>query len=415
MRMSRAEFGWLALVGVVLLLGVWWIPGGGALSTDSYSVAHSGKKAFFRVLRELNADVRRGTNQLIPDQDFGDGTLAILGPARYPTSQEWDAILLHVSSGANLVFAAKSDDPAVRIDLLNMRVVMPEADRKSIGRGAKKFDSKENDEADEPAEKKDAETISFFKSDKLVAKTDLVSGDVHWSGVGYLQTTNPTWKTLVEAGGQPRVMSRPYGSGHVIVSSSDRLFSNQELLDGTNALLAYRIVTASGGPKPIVVDETLNRSGVPKVFGILFDPELRPLTLQLMLALVLFGWCGSRRFGPMSPPADPPRRSIVEHAVALGGLYYRTRSAGMVLARWLQHFRHEFHLTSQDQAARKESEMLARWAGVDSAEVKDLMDSVHRAIHDPKTSNAFAAKRIRALAELRLRITSRLRRTKNAA
>ena len=103
MRIRRAEFLWLALICVLLVMAVWWFPGSGTVNSDSYSVSHSGKKALYQTLRRLEPDVSRSLENLIPRPGFRD-RLLILGPARSPSADEWNELYFAVRRGATLVF-----------------------------------------------------------------------------------------------------------------------------------------------------------------------------------------------------------------------------------------------------------------------------------------------------------------------
>ncbi len=112
MRIWRIETLWVVLTFIVLLLGIWWIPGSASVNSDSYSFAFPGKRVFYQAMRRLDTEIERSTDELIPRPGFEDRIL-ILGPARYPTEEEWDEIFYEVLDGATLVFAA-SDRPVCR-------------------------------------------------------------------------------------------------------------------------------------------------------------------------------------------------------------------------------------------------------------------------------------------------------------
>ena len=397
MRRWRPEFGWLVLASFVLLLGVWWIPGPDTLSTDSFSVTHGGKKGFYRLLREFDAETHRDPDQLVsPTQEVG--TLLILGPIRNPTEKEWSAIATKVAEGMTLVFAAPAYGTSIELKPFGVWVEFGK-DNRGVDRSRSDDKSTQHDDAmnDDVAEshgelpvvsndsksdedKKQAEAerqvkrlVDRMKKKGRPAKTELVAGDVNWIGSGHLNLSSATAEVLLTVDDQPCVVRQTYGLGAIVVCSSDEIFSNASMLDPNRALLAYRIVERVRLQSPIVIDESLNGSGVPKVFGSLFAAAIRPITLQLFLVLVLFGWAGSRRFGPAAPSIDKPRRSIVEHAEALGSLYYRAKEGRQVLANWFEHLRGELRLTSKNGLSGSDIEMLARCSKSSVDEVRDLL------------------------------------------
>lgn len=447
MRHWRPEFGWLVLASFVLLLGVWWIPGPDTLSSDSYSVTHGGKKGFYRVLRAFEEQTQRDPDQLVsPTRNVG--TLLILGPVRYPTETEWTAIAAEVANGMTLVVAAPAYGSSTELKPFGIWIQFPkdarhdgdsnkgdkpskqdEAAKNDVGDGKNEPQVAAEDSKSEPKSEAKAESSDEPKSDEdkkqaeaekdvkrlvdrmkrrgRLAKTDLVSGDVNWIGSGHLELASAHAEVLLTVDDQPCVVRQSYGSGAIVVCSSDEIFSNVSMLDANRALLAYRIVERVRLQTPIVFDESLNGSGVPKVFGSLFAPAIRPITLQLFLILVLFGWAGSRRFGPAAPPIDKPRRSIVEHAEALGSLYYRAHAGAQVLAHWFEHLRLELRLTSKNGLSTSDVEMLARCSKSSVDDVRDLLRATASEAGAQKASNATVASLIQRLAQLREKIAHR--------
>ena len=122
MRNYRVELFWVTLVLLVLVLAVWWFPGSGSTTSDSYSVAYGGKKVLFQSLRRLDGNVSRSTSELIPRPGVRDRIL-MLGPARYPSADEWDALAVEVKQGATLIFAASSGDAFVEIPQFGAKIV----------------------------------------------------------------------------------------------------------------------------------------------------------------------------------------------------------------------------------------------------------------------------------------------------
>ncbi len=414
MRQWRPEFGWLALASFVLLLGVWWLPGSDTLSTDSYSVTHGGKKAFFKVLRAFEAETAREQERLVNPLKSA-GTLMVLGPARYPSEAEWTQLAGEVADGMTLVFAT-SPYGKTDVDLkpFGVKVVYSKSESKreiksgsSLNEKAEAEDSaQESDEAskENAAEETFDDFMARLRRRGASAKTELVAEPVNWIGAGHLTIASNSAEVLLTVNDEPCVARVRYGNGAIVVCSSDEIFSNAAMLDPNRALLAYRIVERAGLQAPILFDESLNISGVPKVFGSLFAPAIRPITLQLFLILVLFGWAGSRRFGPVAPSIDKPRRSIVEHAEALGSLYYRAAAGAVVLSRWLEHLRWELRLGSKDKFRARDIEMLARWSKTPLPQLRALMKSAAQEIRSPTPSNSNIARLIQKLAEVRARI-----------
>lgn len=293
---------WLWPLAVVALLGlqVWFPDLGDDILHDTYSNTAEGKRAFFRLVTEFTEYADRNQQPLVRALPDGvSDTLCILGPQRWPTDSEWDAILDWVADGGQLVFACAGETER-SIPRLNIRY-LPRAGT---------------------------------PDDSLPPETDLVSEETTaWWTDGRLLA--PDGDEVLSYDGAPQVVVQQLGYGRVVVSASPLIFSNQLLTYGDNPALAYRLLELAGDVWGVTFDESLNKTGTPKTVALLFDTELRPITLQLMLLLVLYGWWNSLRFGPLLPVAAAPRHNIVEHADALGVAYWRQRSGELVLKHYL--------------------------------------------------------------------------------
>lgn len=400
MNSWRTLAGWPLIVGFLFLLGIWWLPGPDTSSTDSYSVTHVGKKAFYRVLRDMHGELTR-TPERLADFEHPVGTYLILGPARYPTAKEWDSLTEQVARGMTLVFAARDEEPALKVPQLMFEVASFETPFPDA-KGADNEQEDADDDDEGPNRLKNFRRR--FDREKLSPAESSLLSNATWNGDAYLRINDQLWQTLLSVNGHPRVATRKHGFGSVVVCSSDNLFSNFAMLDKDRALLAYRVVEAGSIKTPIAFDESLNATGVPRVFGNLFAPELRAISLQLFLMLALFGWAESRRFGPPAPELDPPRRSIVEHALALGSLYYRAHAGAQVLRRWLEWFRLELHWQSKEALNTHDLEVLARWSRMPVDEVRDILKKAVAEAKNPEAKNSAVALLIQRLAQLRERI-----------
>ncbi len=218
----------------------------------------------------------------------------------------------------------------------------------------------------------------------------------------------PGAEVLVDAYRGPQAVRLPVGNGRLVVLATDEVFTNRaQVHEGSEAyLLAWRIVEQRLGQGTLYFDEHLNYTGTPQTVGLLFDPLFRPITMQLLLVAVLFGWLGSRRFGPPAPSADPPRRSIVEHAEALGNLQYRAGSAGHAVAAYLDWWRHELHLQGGHQSQAELISRLAHLSRREPAQIAQLLQDASRAA-ETGMSSARATVMIRELSRLRQRLTRR--------
>ncbi len=429
-RFWRNEFSWIVAVTVVIGLGFWWIPGGANLSNDTFSAFPSGKLAFYRVIQRTHPHTTRSLEELIPSNS-GTDAIVILGPQRYPNKEEWDELYDWVYYGGSLILAARWDEPIVDLGTFDLKIVQsgmasivttketvvipPEDDGTTADQETVTIESedKTQNEESEQKETKAAETesdsptsVDFESLFVVLAETELVEGEVNWNSRGSIDIENADdVEVLVTADGKPQVVRREVGSGYIVVSATDEIFSNQSMVEETSGLLAYRIFEKAVVVGDVSFNESLNRAGGPKVFGILFDPEFRPVTLQLVLFTVLFGWWGSRRFGPAEVINIEHRRSISEHAEALGTMHYKVGSGDRALQWYLEYFRKKLRLDSIATTGQKESSVLARQAGVDESEVIELLNSVNENIERRVPTSANAAALIRSLARLKNKIS----------
>lgn len=415
MRRWRVEWTYAALTAL-LVTALWWFPARGQLETDSYSVSTGGRKALFQVLRKLEEDVSRSTERLIPRPGEMD-RLLILGPARYPNASEWDELQSEVMEGGTIFLAASAEDPKFKTDefgvsverLIDGRQKSPVAPPE--GDSPKENSPEKQEPATDEAKKADGDEksvgdafidlLSRLQMSTLPATTTLnLPSPVQWTSNARLQFTNESeWEVLLKTEQGPQVARRQWGTGTVVFCATDAVFSNESLLDAQQALLAYRLLEACPVVEKTWVDETLNGSGVPKILGMLLDPLFRPLTLQCALLAVLFGWLGARRFGPAVEIDRGRRRSIVEHAEALGILYYRAHAGSRAVQSLREYFRLEVRRLCGSTFKQNDINGLARQTRTEEAAVRDTLDRATAAEVGDFT-NAEASRTLRDLSGL---------------
>lgn len=294
---------------------------------DSFSVDRGGKRAFYDLTSRLLSPVNRNSSSLVPSDPHAD-TLVILGPARYPDRAQWQTLRDWVSQGRALVFAAKWGDPAVRLESFGIEVV-PVMEKPS----------KQGAEESESAKAEGSEAAPATG-----IETDLADGDLDWRTSGEVRFTDRKASVQLALNGSPQVVWQPVGKGVVVVLASDFVFSNLSLTKPDNGVLAFRILELASPSGPIYFDEGMNRAGAPRVVGVLLEPPFRLPTVQLLIVTVLFAWMASRRFGPVETRGNPERRSLVEHAEALGILHFRVGTGSALIASYLEYFRRDLGL-----------------------------------------------------------------------
>jgi len=373
--MKRGEWLFPALFLGLLFVGYGLVPlPESREKTDSFGSDRSGKKVFFDLASRLLSDVKRSSGSLVPEDPDAD-VLVLLGPARYPDRAQWQTLHDWVSGGRALVFAAKWQDPAVELEPFGIEIVPALEDG--------------GEDAGEPSEEAAAPPG---------IETDLVEGAVDWRSSGQIRYTDPKGTIVVSSGGYPQVIWQPVGDGIIIVAASDFIFSNLSVIEPANAVLAFRILEQGTPAGPVYFDEGLNQAGAPKVVGVLLEGPLRLPTLQLLIVTLLFGWMVSRRFGPLVRKGRSERRSLVEHAEALGSLHYKVQTGASLLGSYLEYFGRELGLAVRTGPKGRVLEDVR-------ARGKDAKETISRAIRAAKSRSldrARVASVIRSLAALRL-------------
>ena len=373
----QTECIWLAGLLLLVSLHFWFPRVNRGPKHDTYSTSAEGKKAFYLLARRSGYETHRNRKPIpaLVESLYGTETLCLLGPARYPTVAEWEAILTWVADGGSLLVAARSDDE-------NNALEIPRLDLKT-----------------EP-------NTGPFQTEKV--ETSLAtSGPFVWQSRGQIDISDGSQSSvLVESGGTTQAISRPYGSGIVVVVAADFVFSNQSLAwsDHSNAELAMRLLEeaeANSNSYEIYFDESLNSSGTPKVVGLMLDPFMRPVTVQLLIGLLLFSWWQSRPFGPLLPRSVSARHNIVDHTDMLGMLYFKAGSGAVPVKSYLSQLEGELRLGSTSSQEDRVLSPIAARMGNSTESVKQVFHRARQAAKTQSLERKDAAKVIRRLALVR--------------
>ena len=406
---------WLLALGAALALHLWF-PHLDAGVNDTYNVDAGGRNALYQFAERRALSARRNHESLITRLDNLDRrtTLCLLGPARYPTPREWEALLDWVQSGGRLLLAARWEEPALIVPRLSLRVTADHPDGK--GSFGLKPDRPEPAKSD-PAPERSAPTRETPPAEgepqPATSNSATAAKPVpNWTSL--LPDSNFTWKTagavdapgaevLVKTGGRPQAARVRYGAGSIVLLASDYIFSNAALFerDRRNGVLAVKLLEAAGNGDELLFDESLNATGTPRVVGVLLDPALRPTTVQLIVLLVIFGWRGNRRFGGILPKAAPARHDVADHTNSLGNLYYKAHHSQGVLREYLDQLRTDLRLRYVKGHEKRVLAPFAQKAGLSVEEIERLFTDAEGAIRKPRLTRREAASAIRKLAHLR--------------
>ena len=383
--MRQNDWLWVGALLMLVAVGYGLIPAPEARNPiDSFSEDSAGKKAFFLLAQELLDGVARSSGSLIPADDGAD-VLVMLGPARYPDRAQWQTLYDWVAGGRALVFAARRQDPAIALEPFDIRVV--------------------------PATAPPASALLEEEAPGIV--TDLVTeleGEVDWISAGEVQSEAADVSVTLSVDGSPQVMWRPIGDGVVVVVASDYIFTNRSLATEGHGLLAFRILESVSPQGSVYFDEEMNEAGAPRVVGILFESPFRVVTIQLLAITLLFSWMAGRRFGPLLRAASSARRSLVEHAEALGSLHFKVGSGSRLIVPYLEFFRNDFGLRLSGRERHLEldtSALRPSGSSGDDAKFAAAVDQAVRAARSPGLERGRVAHILRSLAKVRRKATVR--------
>ena len=134
-----------------------------------------------------------------------------------------------------------------------------------------------------------------------------------------------------------------------------------------------------------------------EVVGILFDPLLRPVTIQILLVTILFGWWHNRRFGPLTPNAVSPRQNIVEHTDMVGNLYWKSQDGYAVLKAYLRQLTQMLRLKTFKGNEDRVLELIARRSGRPVSSLRKDLQLAFELVRSKHVERRTAAKLIRRL------------------
>lgn len=383
--LASKQLFWVTAIALLFVLTFWWVPGDSTSNNDSYSTEVTGKHAYFQGIRTLHGNVSRSVKELVPPRA---GTIVILSPARIPGEEEWLELSRFVSNGGRLLYVAGAYTKGFTsgpfgVTLTNSwtppEVPLPSQPEETTFGIAKIWNNR---------------NLPWASTSSLT-----VQGQGAWNEV-----------LVTNRSGIQAVRCR-HGRGYAVFVASDVVFQNRSMFDATSQAVASQLFELTKPRSLIFFDESLSSSGTPRVLGILFTPLFRPLSLQLLLVAVLFGWWGSRRFGPAIQAKSSDRRAIVEHAQALGNMHYKVGTASHALKSYFDYFRS----VSQMPGGRidKVADVLAARSGIERTEVERLLTETQKAIQAPNIGPGTAATLIQQLANLRDRMMQFGERTGN--
>ncbi|WP_299467929.1 DUF4350 domain-containing protein [uncultured Gimesia sp.] len=396
-KRERRNAGWIWLFFLCALLPLHlWFPdfGTGALD-DSYSSSASGKKVFYLLLEQETFGAERNRipltvlNQSLDNEDL----MCLLGPARYPSPLEWASLLAWVEEGGHLIISANHEHPEFEIESLGISVTyLDETERVNIPRAEsgkeKKNESRISFSAKKPHSLLDGQATTVFPD----------ASSIVWETNARVESK--TGQVLISLGETKQAIRLEHGSGEIVVAASSRIFSNQSMIDG-GSVPAYRLIESAGATDYVIVDESLNASGTSKVVALLIDPTFRPLTIQLLITLLVFGWWRSTRFGPILSSHILPRHNIVSHTDNVGNLHYKNGNGRALLYAYVKQLFTELHLRHFRGEEHRVINPIARRLQEDPQQIKAFLKQAAKLSKTKKINRQQMGDLIRKLSKIR--------------
>jgi hypothetical protein len=168
---------------------------------------------------------------------------------------------------------------------------------------------------------------------------------------------------------EDHVVSLQHGAGRITWVASDRWLVNDEIGEADHAELVWQLVRL-GAPRQGA--RIVARDSAGSLFATLFGPLWR-VGSALLVALVLWVWSRSRRFGPVLPDPPAARRDFNEHVEAAGEFLWRHGGASLLLDAQRRELKRRIHTVRPDLADAAPAKLargLAELVDADEREIR---------------------------------------------
>lgn len=289
------------------------------LRASTFVDERRGTKALFLVLDELGLSPERFL--AAPDASLRkDRTFVVAAPSRAVTREEARALLDWTAAGGRLVVVdAPSKPPEHVVDCAPLLAPAGLATTPVVGAFADPAVVEEAWAAG--VEKVEWPTRIVFSAGDA-AKRDPRAGDA----VDAITSSHGAVAVRV-----------PFGEGEIVGVSDARLFDNETLRRGDNAVLALNLLVDDGS-RGVLFDEFHHGFGdgaqagvTARLFAMLWTTWPGGALLVLLLAAIVRASGRVVRLGAPDPEPRPRRRALVEHADALGRLFEGARASRTAL------------------------------------------------------------------------------------
>ncbi|MBN2343107.1 MAG: DUF4350 domain-containing protein [Deltaproteobacteria bacterium] len=347
----RSERGWWLIVGVWLLVLVFWRPEPPPLYTQVPSVTPEphGFRIFYDLIEKEVSSVSRtlrGAAHLT-----NEDVLVLLRPSEGLSDDERHDIMDWVSErGGTLVVAYPIWDDNGKM----LRNVFPENESWTISKWK-----------DAEASLKEIEYLHVNSENPREVESFTLKTQ------GHLELGEGASEVLASADdGTVLATLETFGTGAVVQIADSVMLNNQSIGFKKTHLFAAALIDEVGRTGTWVFDESHEGVSVqPALAPLIGTGPFRAVFLHLLLILIFWYWYMSRRLVRIERAPDERRvREVTTLAADIGSFYFRAKKGGWALSRYAQYFRRQlqgFHagstkLADAEQLVRRADEMVAQ-------------------------------------------------------
>lgn len=413
----------LAIILIPFLLGALIVGGKAPVGRNSRSTTRVGHKAFYLVLEELGFRVRRFERGLETLPSERAVLLAVEpGPALFRERGRFAGGLLSwladgnaalVTLGPDPDWSAELDDGTGELGTRAQQAIQLAEDLRDRARRRSAREEKAADRTKEQPSEPDVGTEDLDPNESwgsihLLSLVDLEAlGEARLDadldtpaaltgtlaraleGTAGLALTRPRvftelrppkrpYQTLASAGGQPLLIELSIGEGRLLLLSEPRMLQNVALGRAAHARLAVRAVerlAAHAGTDRILFEE-FSHGGreASTVVDVAFTTRARWVTLQLLLAILVWLLLATRRSRSVVPFEVPPRRSKDEVIDAMASLFLRANDTPGAARRLIELTRRRVQSSLPPGAEVHLPSIVASRTGRPREEIEQLLD-----------------------------------------
>jgi hypothetical protein len=333
--MSRVERGFWLLLGVWLVVLIFWQPQPPPLYTNVPSVNKDpdGFRIFYEMVAKQARSVQRTLRrpELLTDVDV----LVLLRPSKGLEEDDREALMRWVKvSGGTLVVGY----PIWNRESMLLENVFPEKYHGDVS----------------VWEHQDAvlQTVTYVSSE-LKSPRDVESFTMKLRGKMALND-GPAQALVLSESGDVLVSDDAFGSGRVIQLADTALLGNEALGFKKSHLLAAALLDEIGRDRHWVFDESNEGVSIqPSLAPLIGAGPFRALFLYLLLFFIFWYWYKFRRHVRIhQPPLERDVREVTTLATDIGRFYFSANRTNWALSRYLAYFNRRLQLANMSPAER---------------------------------------------------------------